>query len=274
MIAADISYFQADTAEEAVEAWSNCAGARYLAGGTELTTSARRTAAPEINALVDIKRIPELNIHQIQADQLVLGAALALGDVVEGDAFPFLSAVLRGIADHTVRNRLTLGGNVAGMLPYREAVLPLLLCNASIHSILPGQDGAPPQRKTRLLSEAFDKRLILEPGELLLSFSVPIDATELEWSHGRKTRTGPVDYPLVTSCMVREGQAFRLAISGAHPYPIHVEDADALLNEKGAAAAAEAITRLGPLRSDSRASAEYRTALLTQLIGESLEDLS
>jgi CO/xanthine dehydrogenase FAD-binding subunit len=274
MIAADFPYLRADTAEEAVEAWSRHKSARYLAGGTEITTSARRTSTLPVGALVDIKRIPEVNIHEMQAEALVLGAALTLTDVVEGDAFPFLSAVLRGIADHSVRNRLTLGGNVAGMLPYREAVLPLLLCETSVQTILPGKEGTPATRRNQKLRDIFDKRLILAPGELLLSFSVPIEATELVWSHHRKTRTGPVDYPLVTSCLLRDEEAIRLAISGAHPYPVRSDEVDAALTKGGAAAVEEAIDLLGAFRTDSRGSADYRTALLGNMIRASLEEVS
>lgn len=274
MIAADIQYLRPDTAEEAVDAWSRHEGARYLAGGTEITTSARRTAAYDLRACIDIKRIVEANIHEMCGDRLCLGAALSLSDVAEGDAFPLLNATLRGIADRTVRNRLTLGGNVAGLLPYREAVLPLLLADASVRSIVPGQPGAQAVRRDRKLRDCFDKRLVLAPGELVLSFCVPVDATEWPWSHHRKTRTGPVDYPLVTTGMVRDGDSIRLALAGAHPYPVRSDAADAALSQDGAEAIPAVLAALGPPRADSRASAEYRAALLKNMIRASLEELA
>ena len=274
MIAADITYLRPDTAEEAVDAWSRHEGARYLAGGTEITTAARRTAAPVGTALVDIKRIAEANVHEICHERLHLGAALTLSDVADGDACPLLVATLRGIADHTVRNRLTLGGNVAGMLPYREAVLPLLLADATFQTIAPGPNGGQAVRRERNLRESFDKRLLLAPGELLLSFSVPIDVPEWPWSHHRKTRTGPVDYPLVTTCMIRDENAIRLAISGAHPYPFRSDAIDAALSKEGAAAIPAVLALLGAFRTDARGSAEYRTALLENMIRTSLEELS
>lgn len=274
MIANDIVYLRPDTAEEAVDAWTRHEGARYLAGGTEITTAARRTAAYDLRACIDIKRIHEATLHEMCGDRLCLGAALTLSEVAEGDAFPLLNATLRGIADHTVRNRLTLGGNVAGMLPYREAVLPLLLADASVLTLAPAQAGAQALRRERKLRECFDKRLILAPGELVLSFCVPIDATEWPWSHHRKTRTGPVDYPLVTTTMVRDGPAIRLAISGAHPYPFRSDAIDAALSQDGLAGLPGALGACGPLRADSRASAEYRVALLKNMICASLEELA
>ena len=274
MIAADITYLRPDTAEEAVDAWSRHEGARYLAGGTEITTSARRTAAYDLRACIDIKRIPEANVHEMCEDLLCLGAALSLSDVAAGDTFPLLNATLRGIADRTVRNRLTFGGNVAGLLPYREAVLPLLLADATVRSIVPGQPGAPAVRRERKLRECFDKRLILAPGELILSFCVSIDAPEWPWSHHRRTRTGPVDYPLVTTTMVRDGQSIRFAVSGAHPYPVRSAAADAALSQQGVDGIQTALEAIGPPRTDERSSAEYRTALLRNMIRTSLEELA
>ena len=300
MIAADVAYLRPDTAEEAVDAWRRLDGARYLAGGTEIATATRLTAAYDLRACIDVKRIPEANVHEMCGERLCLGAALTLSDVVAGDAFPLLNAVLRGIADHTVRNRLTLGGNLAGLLPYREAALPLLIADATVLTLAPGQDDAPAIRRERRLREIFDRRLVLAPGELVLSFSVPIDATEWHWSHQRKTRTGPVDYPLVTTSLVQADDQVRFAVAGAHPYPFRSDAVDALLTEWFAARGSEKeispppaaqsgpdsptaqgrggleaiLAALGPLRGDARASAEYRRHLLQHVLRVSLEELA
>lgn len=308
MIAADIVYLRPETAEEAVAAWTRRDGARYLAGGTEITTAARRTAAHDLRAVIDIKRIPEASIHEICGDCFRLGAALNLSDIIDGEAFPLLNAVLRGIADHTVRNRLSLGGNIAGLLPYREAVLPLLLADASVLTLAPGKGEAPPVRAERRLRDVFDKRLLLAPGELVLSFCIPLDAPEWPWSHRRKTRTSAVDYPLVTTCLVHAGNAFRFAVAGVHPYPFRSDAVDAALTggvdldrdpcrlvpqvkqcpdspeapdfakappgRQGRGGLEDIMAALGPLRDDSRASAEYRANLLRHMIRAALEDLA
>lgn len=313
MIPADITYLRPETAEEAVDAWTRHAGARYLAGGTEIATSARRTAAYELRACIDVKRIPEANAHEIASGFLRLGAAVTLSNIAERDLFPLLSATCRGIADRTVRNRLTLGGNLAGMLPYREAALPLLIADAGVLSIAPGPNGGGAVRRERQLREIFAKRLVLVPGELVLSFSIPLAATQWPWQHRRKTRTGPVDYPLATTCLVRDGKNLRFAVAGVHPYPFRSDAIDAALTDWFAAlptraaggiiASSEAesgadsptaqgrgglmpesaqsrggleaiVAACGPLRDDARASAEYRAALLRNVIRSSLEELA
>lgn len=301
MIATDLSYIQVDSPEEAVLAWSSRPGARYLAGGTEITTTARRSAAYPLSALIDIKGLAETQTLEVQENRIVLGAALPLSIVEDWPGFPLLSATVRGIADRTVRNRLSLGGNIIGMLPYREAVLPLLLADSSGVSVVPGPSGQAPVRKQWRLRDRFDKRLVLEPGELVLSFSLPAAFAALPWAHRRKTRTGPVDYPLVTLCLVREGTAFRLALSGAHPYPLRSDAADAGLSATDSAeprpagafaearpfgdatvsqgedfpsAVLTALDALGAPRSDQRASGDYRAQLLRLMLGSALEELS
>ncbi|OHD21188.1 MAG: hypothetical protein A2Y38_12690 [Spirochaetes bacterium GWB1_59_5] len=275
MIATDVTYIRVDSPEEAVLAWKAHPGARYLAGGTEITTTARRSAAYPLTALIDVKGLVDTQILENQAGRLILGAALPLSALDDWPGFPLLSATVKGVADHTVRNRLTLGGNIAGMLPYREAVLPLLLADAAGLSIVPGVGSVAPSRKVWRLRDRFDKRLTLEPGELLLNFSLPEDCTSLPWAHRRKTRIGPVDYPLVTLCLVRHGQAFRLAVSGVHPYPLRADELDVALSAGAVSSRVDAVLEaLGTPRSDQRASADYRAALFRLMLGSALEELS
>ena len=269
MIPTDITYIQVDSPEEAVQAWSSHPGARYLAGGTEITTTARRSSAYPLTTLIDVKGLAETQVLEIKAGSVALGATLPLSTLEDWPGYPLLSATIKGIADRTVRNRLSLGGNIVGMLPYREAVLPLLLADATGLSIVPGPSGSAPARKVWRLRERFDKRLLLEPGELVLTFSLPENSSTLPWTHRRKTRTGRVDYPLVTLCMIREGASYRLAVSGAQPYPQWSDAADAAFPRVDAIMEA-----LGLPKSDQRASSDYRTALLRLMLGYALEDLS
>jgi CO/xanthine dehydrogenase FAD-binding subunit len=290
MIPNELRYLRPDSAEEAVAAWKAHQGARYLAGGTEISTMARRSASYPVRALIDIKRLAEARVLSATEDRLTLGAALPLSSIADDGAFPLLTATIRGIAERTTRNRLSLGGNIAGMLPYREAALPLLLADALCLSLTPGPGSEPPLRREWRLRERFDKRLLLEPGELLLSFSLPLGFTRLPWSHRRKTRTGPVDYPLATLCLARQGEAFLLGVSGAHPYPIFSAEANESLSFaagggspgiRGAKPGADpssrvrtALDALGAPKGDQRASAEYRAALLDTMLASALEELS
>ncbi|MBU0956615.1 MAG: FAD binding domain-containing protein [Spirochaetes bacterium] len=338
MIVGNPVYVRAESLEEALAAWQRYPDARYLAGGTEIHTLARRSAAYRVGALIDLKRIASLAVVEADGGWLKLGATASLSVLADQADWPLLSAVLRGIADRTVRNRLSLGGNVAGQLPYREALLPLLVAGAELLSVLPSENGSGLRQRRRGLDDCFDKRLQLEAGELVCGFALPEEAvlpaaaavqaamraapgckvgtgTDAEpgadtpvtsasgrWYTGRRTRTGPVDYPLISLCAQRQAGGCRLATSGLYPYPWHSAASDqafsqaveALASVAGASrgtgdldvkpparlhSLAEEVARtvaatMPPPRSDSRASGEYRQALLQQLLAEALEALS
>lgn len=288
MIATDIVYIRARTAEEAIGAWLTHArggGAspetvRYFAGGTELITASRKSAGG-FQVAIDIKRIDELGRLEETAGRLFLGAALPLNRVRDWGLFPLLSACIRRIADRTVRNRLSLGGNIAGSLPYREAALPLLLADARILTIAPPEasdgtsaDGTsangtntavPPQRRERPLRDCFNKRLALEPGELILGFSIDAAAAERPWFYDRAVRSSPVDYPLATCCCIRNPTSVSVAFSGLHPYPVFFDSIEA---------ARFALSLPGTVRADQRASAKYRTALARGMLDRAEEALA
>ena len=272
MIPSRIRYLRPLNAEEAVSAWRVNPGSRYLSGGTEISTTSRRSASYPVSTLIDIKHIAEARALQIDGDMLLLGSALPLSAVADSGHFPLLTATIKGIADRTTRNRLSLGGNIAGMLPYRESVLPLLLADAHCTSMLQTAGLETPQLRAWRLRDRFNKRLLLEPGELILSFSVPLSFTTLPWSHGRKTRTGPIDYPLVTLCLVKNSRNFLLGLSGAHPYPLRSDETDDLLSRTEPVDVA--IQALGPAKTDHRASDAYRTALLKTMLETAIKELS
>jgi CO/xanthine dehydrogenase FAD-binding subunit len=55
---------------------------------------------------------------------------------------------------------------------------------------------------------------------------------------------------------------------------VRSDAADAALSQNGPAAIPAVLAAFGPLRADARASAEYRTALLKNMLRISLEELA
>ena len=103
----------------------------YFSGGTEFITFARVNKL-NADAVIDIKGIPECNVLEIQGNQLVIGAAVSLNKITDSKLFPLLGQTVKKIADHTSRNKITIGGNINSELIYRESVLPLLLSDAKV----------------------------------------------------------------------------------------------------------------------------------------------
>jgi CO/xanthine dehydrogenase FAD-binding subunit len=273
MIPFNFAYHRPASLAEAAEAYAQAdkEGLKpaYLAGGTEITTFCRMGKLRP-GALVDIKRIPECRARGVEGNELVFGAALTLNEVIEGDSFPLLQQA-SVLVDHSVRNRLTLGGNIAGMLPYRETVLPFLLADATARLVGPAGERRAP------LAEVFSKSLALQPGEMLAQIRVPKAMASRAWFYRRRVRKGRLDYPLVTACFLQVNNLLRMAVAGAFSFPLRCSEADAVLNDdsiplaKRPAAVVDAIPH--KILEDMRASAAYRRMLFEKCVGEALKKL-
>jgi len=265
MIPFDIEYLQPDSLAQAVafHGESEAAGktAVYFGGGTELITGARG-GTERFDVAIDIKRIPELS--EFDPGRRRFGAGVRLSDLAEQTAVPLLARAARGIADRTIRNSITLGGNICGRLPYREAMLPLLLHDAELTFV--GYGGT---RKVRA-TDAFAKRLRLTRGEFLVSVAFP-ETAGAEGFYRRRTADSRVDYPLMTLLMVRAGDSVRFSVGGAYGYPLRDPAAEELLASRGVDAAIDSIR--DTLRKDFRGSAEYRRNLLGRALEDGLEEL-
>ena len=273
MIPFNFEYFKPESAEEAADLYRQLAEAGkeplYYAGGTEIITFSRQQII-KTGAMIDLKEIPETNIYEPEGDRLTLGSSVTLSALSDRDEFPLLARVARKIADRTVRNRLTLGGNICGRLPYREVILPLLLADAEVR--LTGPDGS---RKVSL-AELFDKRIRLKEGEILVSLSVEQDVLQQEGWQKRREYHGPVGYPLTHLVGAWKEDKLTLAVSGLCAFPFRNEKLEQLINDKGLTAQEKVKQSSdllpGPVRSDEMASKEYREAMwqkdLLQMLGE------
>ncbi len=298
MIPFDVKYDRAETVEEAVKAWNDGAAAGeevlYYGGGTEIVTLARENKL-RADRFIDYKRIPEArrmpgSEAAAAADEatrrVVWGSAVRLNEIVDGGSFGLLGRCCAGVADRTVRNSITLGGNVCGMLPYREAVLPFLLLDGEVETAGPGAavDSAPSGQSAPVASR-FNKKLRLGKGELVLGFSLERDVvTGLEsdgvtvadrgwgpveswatgsrggWFYTRRTREPRLDYPLVTLVLALLDGVYRVAITGSFGYPYRAAEAEKVLNQ-----AAESGTLHGSKGGTGR------SATLNRLAAEALD---
>ncbi|MFP4643705.1 MAG: FAD binding domain-containing protein [Spirochaetales bacterium] len=276
MIPFTVSYIRPETIEEATQAFEEVSqaggNARYFAGGTEILTKARDHALTA-DALIDLKRIPETRSTEEDGEHYWFGASLRLNEVIEANRCALLNRAAAGVADHTVRNSVTLGGNIAGMLPYREAILPFLLFDG-VAEVAGGGT-----RRTVALREVFDKRLRLNKGEFLVRLGMPKSlAKRAPTFYRRHTRDSRVDYPLATVCMAKTDDRLRFAASGAYSYPICTREAEEAMNKAGAGASAIADAAVAALPKrclqDMRGSSEYRRALLHRAIRDGAADLN
>jgi CO/xanthine dehydrogenase FAD-binding subunit len=273
MIPFEFIYMVPETIKEAVDAWEKAEeeGKKplYYAGGTEIISFCRsQKICPGV--LIDIKKIKECTVLGGEKNA-EFGAALTLNTVAKHTRVPLLEKVITRIADHTIRNKLTLGGNVMGHLPYREAILPFLVLDGSIK--IAGSKGT----QSIPLADIFDKRVTLSKGEFVVSLSFESKMASANWFFQRKEKDGRVDYPILSACFAGDSGTIKMAVSGAFSFPVRNRDVEIILNTPGVPGKVRAQKVVDMMnddfRSDFRASANYRKHLLKLAIIEGLKRL-
>lgn len=264
MIPYEFDFTRAESVAELASAWdaAHRAGrtAAYYGGGTEIVTLARE-GKQHAEVLIDYKHVPEAQVFGRDGEgHFLFGAGVRLNTVVDSPSAGLFARCASGVADRTVRNSITVGGNVCGMLPYREAVLPFLLFDARVRIVTPAG------QRDEAIHDVFDRRMRLPDGGVVLWFALPDEDVRRAgmlgaendtapadepvadegwgairahhrtdtggWYYYRRTRDARVDYPLTTVGMVRLADEVRVAVSGAWGYPVRARAAEAVLAER------------------------------------------
>src|SRR5699024_485324 len=184
----------------------------YISGGTEFISRARRNEI-SCDAVIDIKGIPETNLMQWDGDQLITGACCTLSSVAAGGLFPLLSDVTTSIATQTERNKITLGGNIASNLPYKEAIMPFLIADSEV--VIASEKGT----AKRPIKDVYTEGSLLRDGEFIVQFITKRHWTTLPFMHLRRTKQSHVNYPIVSLAALQDGKDIRIAVSGLIDYP-------------------------------------------------------
>lgn len=274
MIPFDFEYFQPTTIQEAIETYQRIhkhgKKAIYFCGGTEFITFARINKA-YADAVIDIKGITECHTLKIQDQDLIIGAAVNLNKIAESNLFPLMGQAVKHIADHTSRNKITIGGNINSRLIYREGILPLLLTDAKVK--IAGTEG----EMVLPFSEVYHKNIQLHPGQFIVQILIDQSYLNLRYVSLKKTKMSKVGYPVVSiSALVKENQ-IRAAFSGVCEYPFRSEEIEEVLNNS-AMAANQQVDEIAailpkPIVNDLLGSAEYREFVFKHALLETIEAL-
>ncbi|WP_066287874.1 FAD binding domain-containing protein [Bacillus sp. FJAT-29937] len=274
MIPFNFEYYRPSTIEEAVQTFQTLADQEknviYFSGGTEFITMARVNQM-KADAVIDIKEIPDCQELGIDGNQVVLGAAVSLNKISETNIFPLLGEKAKQIADHTSRNKITLGGNLHSKLIYRESVLPLLLTDAKVK--IAGKEGV----ETLPLADVFDKQMNMKHGYFLTQVLVDRPYIELPFFSVKKTKMSKVGYPIVSLAAFVNDRKIHAAFSGVCEFPFRSKDMESILNDTSISQMEriDEATKLLPasIVDDIWATAEYREFVFKNALQETLERL-
>ena len=164
-----------DTVDEAVEYLNAEPSATLLAGGTDLMVEVNDGHRRPSGSVVVLNRIPELRSwrHDPASAAVTIGAAVRYREMLDGplaDMVPALSQAARTVGSPQIRNVGTLGGNLGTCSPAGDG-LPVLSALGAVVELASASG-----RRTVPVGEFMVgvKRTALEPGELIVSVTVPV----------------------------------------------------------------------------------------------------
>jgi CO/xanthine dehydrogenase FAD-binding subunit len=272
------TFLMAGSVEEAVEAMA--AGARAVAGGTDLVVGARSGKAPLPESVVAIDRLEDL--RGISADGgLRLGALASHADVA---AHPLVRERYTALADacsivgsEATRAQGTIGGNLMNASPAMEVGGPLLCLEAVV--TLRSQGGERQIAVDDLLTGP--GRTSAQPGELLTAVELPEPPPASGSCYARLEYRRQMEIAVAgaTCVLVFEDDRVsraRIALTALAPTVVRVPEAEALLvgtdgGRAAAEAAAQESARAARPITDVRASAAYRQAITAVLVRRVIE---
>jgi xanthine dehydrogenase large subunit len=156
--------------EGLLEALAGNPGARLVAGATEIGVDVTKkfTAFP---VLVSTDGVAALAAITRTPDAWRIGGAATLTDIEDTVApeYPSLAKMLRVFASRGIRNRATMGGNLATASPIGDSAPVLLTLDASL--VLASLKG----ERTVSIDEFFlgYRKTALEPGEIIMDIVLP-----------------------------------------------------------------------------------------------------
>jgi aerobic carbon-monoxide dehydrogenase medium subunit len=226
------------TLEEALELIDDDAVPYW--GGTELLL-AMKLGLYRPDALVDLKRIPELTGIAVTDDGLVIRAGVTHAEIASSplvaEHAPLLAVATRTVGNARVRAQGTIGGNLCFAEPRSDIATVLTALDARVR--LRSTNGARELRLPDFVLGAFyaDRA----PDEILVEVLVPLSAPA-----GVYRKYATVERPTVVVALVQRADGGYRAVVGAVAEVPFVVDA-ATLDEVDAAAIAATIDPIADL---------------------------
>ena len=279
MIPPAFDYHAPKSVGEAITLLGSLGGeAKLLAGGHSLLPMMKlRFAQP--THLIDINRIPELRGIREEGADIVIGAMTTESEVISSkllrDKIPMLGEAAKLIADPQVRNRGTIGGDIAHGDPGNDHPAISLALDASF--VLQGPKG----RRTVKADGFFHGTYVTElaEDEILCEIRLAPFAAGTGWAYEKlKRKTG--DFATAGAAVVMRMNAgnvsaVRIALTNVAPTALRAIAAEQAvigkpLTDASVDAAAMAAMAIADPAEDLRGDREYKTAMAGQMVKRAL----
>ncbi len=270
MIPGEFEYYSPSTLQEAVSLLDKHGyDAKILAGGQSLIPAMRfRLAMPEV--LIDINGIEGLAYLRESNGHLAIGAMTCEADLEESDLianqYRLLADASKVIADPLVRNRATVGGNVAHADPANDHPAVMLAYNAEFIAL--GPSGTRTIASDDFFVDLFENALA--ENEILTEIRVPRPSPGTGEAYIKLERkVGDYAISAVAVRLTMDGEicaAARIALTNVSPVPMRAKNAEqaiigqAISEERVEAAGQAAAAECDP-SPDLRGSVDYKRDL-------------
>jgi carbon-monoxide dehydrogenase medium subunit len=252
--------------------------AKLLAGGHSLLPMMKLRFAQPAH-LIDLNRIDALRGIREEGDTVVIGAMTVENDLITSRVLqarvPLLPEAARQIADPQVRNRGTIGGDIAHGDPGNDHPAIMLALDATF--VLEG-----PRGRRQVKADGFFKGTYmtdLAEDEILVEIRVPAFAPRTGHAYEKlKRKTG--DWATAAAAVVLRldgGKVshVRVTLTNLAPTALRATDAEAALLGRplGDAAIVDAAARAMAIcdpADDLRGDREYKTAMAGQMVRRAL----
>jgi carbon-monoxide dehydrogenase medium subunit len=252
----------------------NGPGGRFLAGGTDLIIAMKEKGlVPKY--VIDLKMIPGLAAIRENADGAIsIGALTTMREIETSPLikkrYPFLAQSAAEVGSIQIRNRATVGGNMANATPSADVAPALIALNAIAR--IAGESG----ERSLPLEEFFSGpgQTVMAGGEILTEIIIPKTSARLVGDYIKFSPREMMDLAYVGVAVTynlaeqeKKCTDVRIVLGAVAPTPIRAKRAEAILEgqvvgealaEKAGAIAAEEARPI----SDVRSTADYRRAMV------------
>ncbi len=248
--------------------------AKLLAGGHSLLPMMKLRFAQPAH-LIDLNRVAELRGIRQDGAEIVIGAMTVENQLIASPLLqaqvPLLAQAAELIADPQVRNRGTIGGDIAHGDPANDHPALAIACDASF--VLQGPKG---QRSVKA-GDFFQGTYVtaLAEDEVLVAIRIPAFAPGTGWAYEKlKRKTG--DWATAGAAVVLRISAgrvshARIALTNVGPTALRAAAAENTLignavSDATAEAAAAAAVAIADPAEDLRGNREYKLAMTRQMV--------
>lgn len=251
----------------------NGPGGRFLAGGTDLVIAMKEKGLlPKY--IVDLKRVPGLSGIRENADGTMTIGALTTMYTIETSPlikkkYPFLCQSAAEVGSIQIRNRATIGGNMANATPSADVAPGLIALNATAKIASAGDE------RTVSMEEFFrgPGQNVMNADEILTEVTIPKTSPQLVGEYIKFSPRDMMDLAYVGVAVAynlgkdKKCSGVRIVLGAVAPTPIRARNSEALLEgkiltEELAAQVGDEAARESKPISDVRSSADYRRAMV------------